>query len=135
VGDPNKPMFFLIELEDGESPVVRSSTDAKNVAQRIQTLDQEDVSVVVVFGWHLPISKGSPRYLFFGDNSAMMIPPAGEIKAVPLTPSDVEIQIDHFLGPTDYTESIKLFEDEEEELDEIEVFDDDEDDFDGEYAE
>ena len=105
-GVPELARYMLVEVPDGEYPLVRmfrnDSDGITSLANRISELNGKDVAVRIFFGQHLPLTVGPQRYLAMPDNrTAITIPVVPGLKIEHVTvdqTEDLETEPDGFLG-------------------------------------
>jgi hypothetical protein len=102
---PKDLRLGLVELHDGQLPVLRVYSSAAALARRLQALQDQDVAVIPFYGKPLKFTKGPQRYLQLPDgNNVIMIP---LVKGGPTTILEADLlhdpvyQEDWYIGPAE----------------------------------
>jgi len=117
--------YCLVEIPNGEIPVIRKFKSPEAMAKRIQQHEGEDIFAIAFFGHYLQYSVGPIRHLFLVDGESIVIKPHGGLSRANVFETEVTLQENNYLGPAEFIADVfdaTPFQEDDE------VFDDDDDD-------
>lgn len=92
-----KPLWLMVEAEEGEWANIKVFRTEDALLRRLRALEGKDVQAFAVYGIPIPFSRAPHRIVFLPDGQARQL--GVQITAVEVMETQVTLQEDGFLGP------------------------------------